>query len=82
MLNSYYAELLDVTDDNRIIRYGYTFKDKNMREAKLHATNISLQMGVVPLPTVWRISHANHVKLLEHYALPSPHPEDLEDEAA
>jgi hypothetical protein len=40
MMNSYWAILLDVTDDNDIIRYGYTFRDRNMREAKLHAVDV------------------------------------------
>lgn len=71
MLNSYYAELLDITADNDIILYGYTFKDKNIREARLHARDVSRQMQVVPLPTVWRISHEDYVKLSDKYTLPS-----------
>ena len=70
MMNSYWAMLLDVTKDNDIIAYGYTFRDKNMREAKLHAVDVCRQMGCVPLPDVWRISHAKHVEL-ERYTLPT-----------
>lgn len=72
MLNSYWAILLDVTDANEIITYGYTFRDKNMREAKLHAVEVCRQMGIVPLPDVWRISHAKHVELGERFTLPTP----------
>lgn len=79
MLNSYYALLLDSTKENRLIRYGYTFKDKNMREAKLHALDVCRQMEIVPLPIVWRISHEEHVRLLDKYALPRAYVEDLED---
>lgn len=70
MLNSYYAELLDVTDGNDIIVYGYTFRDKNMREAKLHAVEVSRQMQILPLPSVWRISLEQHQRLAKDYAIP------------
>ena len=65
-MNSYWAILLDVTDDNDIITYGYTFRDKNMREAKLHAVDVCRRLGIVPLPSVWRISHAKHVELARY----------------
>lgn len=70
MLNSYYAELIDVTNVNEVIVYGYTFRDKNMREAKLHATEVARQIDAVPLPAVWRISLEKHQLLLDKYALP------------
>ena len=70
MMNSYWAILIDVTDTNEIITYGYTFRDKNMREAKLHAVEVCRQIGCVPLPDVWRISHAKHVEL-SNYTLPT-----------
>ena len=70
MLNSYYAELLDVTDGNDLIVYGYTFRDKNMREAKIHALHVCRQMEIVPLPTVWRISLERHQRLAQDYAIP------------
>lgn len=79
-MNSYYALMLDVTDDNSLIRYGYTFKDKNMREAKLHAIDVCREMKIVPSPTVWRISHEAHVRLLDKYALPTAYAEDLVQE--
>ena len=70
MMNSYWAILIDVTDDNDIITYGYTFRDKNMREAKLHAVDVCRRLGIIPLPDVWRISHAKHVEL-SNYTLPT-----------
>ena len=81
MMNSYWAILLDVTDDNDIITYGYTFRDKNMREAKLHAVDVCRRLGIVPLPDVWRISRAEHVRL-EQYSLPTPMPYSANDEGA
>lgn len=81
MLNSYYAEIIDVVG-NDIIRYGYTFKDKNMREAKLHAIEVCREMQAVPLPSVWRISHKDHVRLSERYTLPTMIPWGLVDEEA
>lgn len=71
MLNSYYAEIMDVTDSNELFMYGYTFRAANMREAKLHALEVSREMKAVPLPFVARISHALHVKLSEKYTLPT-----------
>lgn len=70
MLNSYYAELIDVTNANEVIVYGYTFRDKNMREAKLHAVDVARQIDAVPLASVWRISLEKHQTLLEKYAIP------------
>jgi hypothetical protein len=70
MMNSYWALLIDVTDDNDIITYGYTFRDKNMREAKLHALQVCRLIGCVPLPDIWRISHAKHVELSK-YTVPT-----------
>ena len=77
MMNSYWAILIDITDDNDLITYGYTFRDKNIREARLHATDVSRQIGCVPLPDVWRISHADHVKLGK-YTLPTMIPPDTD----
>jgi len=70
MMNSYWAMLLDVTKDNDTITYGYTFRDRNMREAKLHAIEVCREMGCIPLPDVYRISHAEHVSM-EKYVLPT-----------
>jgi hypothetical protein len=81
MMNSYWAILLDVTDDNDIITYGYTFRDRNMREAKLHAVDVCRRLGIIPLPDVWRISHAEHVRL-EKYNLPTPMPYSMNEEEA
>ena len=81
MMNSYWAILLDVTDDNDIITYGYTFRDRNMREAKLHAVDVCRRLGIVPLPDVWRISHAKHVELAK-YTLPTMMPTSMEGEEA
>jgi hypothetical protein len=80
-MNSYWAILLDVTDDNDIITYGYTFRGKNMREAKLHAVDVCRRLGIVPLPDVWRISHAKHVELAK-YTLPTMMQTSTEDEEA
>lgn len=81
MMNSYYAEIIDI-DGNDIIRYGYTFRDKNMREAKLHATEVCRQMEAVPLPAVWRISFKDHQRLAERYTLPTMIPwEPVSEEA-
>lgn len=70
MMNSYWAILIDITGDNDIITYGYTFRDRNMREAKLHAVEVCREIGCVPIPDVWRISHAKHVELSK-YTLPT-----------
>ena len=82
MLNSYYAEIMDIQSDNEIVRYGYTFRDRNMREAKLHAVDVCRQMEAVPLPSVWRISFADYQRLAEKYTLPTPIPWGLVDEEA
>lgn len=71
MLNSYFAEIMDITDRNEIIVYGYTFRAKNMREANLHALEVSREMQAVPLPFVARINHGLHISLLEKYMLPT-----------
>ena len=81
-MNSYWAILLDVTDDNDIITYGYTFRDRNMREAKLHAVEVCRRLGIVPLPDVWRISHAKHVELGEKFTLPTMISSSRNDEDA
>lgn len=70
-LNNYYAELLDVVG-NDIFLYGYVFKDKSIRDARLHALEVSREMGIVPLPTVYRISRELHDKMCDKYALPTP----------
>ncbi len=71
MLNSYYAEILDAPPNSGLISYGYTFRAKNIREAKLHALEVSREMEAVPLPFVARISHSMYVKLSEKYTLPT-----------
>lgn len=81
MLNSYYAEIIDIVG-NDIIRYGYTFRDKNMREAKLHAVEVCREMAAVPLPAVWRISFKDYQRLAEKYTFPTMIPwEPLSEEA-
>jgi hypothetical protein len=77
-MNSYYALMLDVTDDNRLIRYGYTFKEKDIFHARLHAREVAIETGMMPLPEVWRISHDQYVRLLEKYTVPTAYAEDLE----
>lgn len=73
MLNSYYAEILDVTEADEVVLYGYTFRDKNIREAKLHAAEVARQINAVPLASVWRISREHHWKLADWgYTLPRP----------
>ena len=72
MMNSYWAIMIDVTGDNDVITYGYTFRDKNMREAKLHALEVCREIGCIALPDIWRISHAKHVELGEKFTLPTP----------
>lgn len=81
MLNSYYAEIMDI-NGNEIIRYGYAFRDRNMREAKLHAVEVCRQMEAVPLPSVWRISFKDYQRLAERYTLPTMIPwEPVNEEA-
>lgn len=70
-MNRYYAELLDVTDDNEIIRYGYAFMAKNIFDAKMHALQVSRQMKVVPLSTVWRVNKEQYAWMVKGYALPT-----------
>lgn len=71
IMNKYYAELLDVTKENDIILYGYAFTGKDIREAKLHATDVSRQMGAVPLPSVWRVDKERFSWMIEKYATPT-----------
>jgi len=70
-MNKYYAELLDITDENNIILYGYAFTGRNIREAKLHALDVSRQMEVVPLPSVWRVDKERYSWMIEKYAMPT-----------
>lgn len=71
IMNKYYAELLDVTKENDIIRYGYAFMGEDIREAKLHALEVSRQMEVVPLPSVWRVDKERFSWMIEKYATPT-----------
>ena len=70
-MNKYYAELLDVTEGNDIILYGYAFTGKDIREAKLHAIDVSRKMGAVPLPSVWRVDKATYSWMAQRYATPT-----------
>ena len=83
MPNSYWAEILDVDDSDEVIVYGYTFQDKNICDAYLHATEVSRNTGLVPLPSVWRISLKKHQQFLGRYAIPTQIPfeptETIED---
>ena len=82
MMNSYWAIMIDVTGDNDVITYGYTFRDKNMREAKLHALEVCREIGCIALPDIWRISHAKHVELGEKFTLPTMISSSRNDEDA
>ena len=70
MMNSYWAIMIDITGKNDTITYGYTFRDKNMREAKLHALEVCREIGCVALAYIWRIRHAKHVELSK-YTVPT-----------
>lgn len=80
MMNSYYAEIMDITEDNGVLRYGYTFRDKNIREAKLHAVEVCREMNAVPLPSVWRISFKDYQRLADKYTIPTMIPWEAADE--
>lgn len=71
-MRRYYAELLDITDQNDIILYGYAFSDRNILSAKIHATQVCREMKIVPLPSVWRISKEKYNEMIEKYYLPRP----------
>lgn len=73
MLNSYFTEFSEVLKDGTVVRYSYTFKDKDMRHAKLHVVDVCRQMDIFPLFKVWRISHEAHVGYLRYCALPKPY---------
>ena len=68
-MNSYYAEMFSRSPYGAVT-YGYTFKDKNIREARLHALEVCKQLGAFPLPSVWRVSLEQHIKLREKFTLP------------
>ena len=70
-MNRYYAELLDVTKENDIILYGYAFTGRDIREAKLHAIDVSRKMGAVPLPSVWRVDKERYSWMIEKYKMPT-----------
>lgn len=73
MLNSYYAQMFSGERQyDQPICYGYTFRDKNMREAKLHVVELCKQLGFNVCASVWRISHAEHVRLYSPYTIPTP----------
>lgn len=79
-LKYYYAELLDVSSDNRFKTYGYVFKDNNIQEARLHAVETARTMSIVPLATVWRISREDYDRLVIRFELPTQHSSFFEEE--
>ena len=82
-MNRYYAELLDITGSNEIVRYGYAFMAKNMFDARMHAMQVCRQMQLVPLPTVWRVNKDQYSWMRLRYSVPVViDTMEAEDEAA
>ena len=83
-MNSYYAELRDITKDNDLILYGYTFREENMAKATIHCRDVAREMGVVPIPVrIKRISLDKHRLLAAKHPLPTlidwvAHDDDVE----
>lgn len=72
MVKYYWAVMLDVTDKNDLVTYGYAFRANNMREAKLHAISECKELGVIPLPSVWRVSLEKYNWMKDKYCVPKP----------
>ena len=70
-MNRYYAELMDITDSNEIVLYAYAFTAKGMFDAKMHALQVCRQMGIVPLPTVWRVNKEQYSWMGARYSVPT-----------
>lgn len=81
-MNRYYAELLDTPNGGGIILYGYAFMAKSMFDAKMHAIQISRQMDLVPLPSVWRVNKEQYAWMIERYGVPAVIEMAAPDEAA